>query len=281
MNRRFKIFYYWLFKDKYNIKITDLYKFLRKPKVQSVALKFIKHLSYLDDFIEVSFNTIRDKLYWPRNYDLCNLYQVIAETFDVNDWHYYEYKTTTVSNDDIVVDCGAGEGLWSLSVIERCKKVIIIEPNDIFYCALEKTFRKYIPQKAELFKFAVGDKDSVVKLSDHSLSSSIIKVGEGDAEMTTLDNLLYNKERERIAYVKADLEGYELKMLKGASCIIKDYRPKIAITCYHQENNYREIIKFVRELVPEYKYYLKGISQFTGQPVMVHLWVPHSRKNQQ
>lgn len=280
MNRRLKILYYWLFKDKYNIKIAELYKFLRKPKVNRIALKFIKHLSYLDDFIEVSFNTIRDKLYWPRNYDLCNLYQVIAETFDVNDWHYYKYETTEVSNDDIVVDCGAGEGLFSLLVIERCKKAIIIEPNDIFHCALEKTFRKYIPQKAELFKFAVGDKDSVVKLSDYSLSSSIVKVSEGSTEMTTLDNLLYNKERERITYIKADLEGYELKMLKGASRIIKDYRPKIAIACYHQENNYREIIKFVRELVPEYKYYLKGISQFTGKPVLVHLWVPH-RQNQQ
>lgn len=149
-----------------------------------------------------------------------------------------------------------------------------------FCCALQKTFRKYILQKAELFKFAVGNKDSIVKLSDHSLSSSIIKVSEGDTEMTTLDNLLYNKERERITYLKADLEGYELKMLRGASRIIKNYRPKMAITCYHQENNYREIMKFVRELVSEYKYYLKGISQFTGKPVMIHLWVPHG-KNQQ
>lgn len=278
MNRRLKIFYYWLFKDKYNIRLTDLYKFLRKPKVKSIALKFIKHLSYLDGFIEVSFNTIRDKLYWPQKCDINNLYQVCAETFDVNDWHYYEYKTTKVSNDDIVVDIGAVEGLFSLSVIERCKKVIIIEPNDIFYRTLEKTFRKYISQRVELFKCAVGDKDSTVELSNCSISSSIIESGGGNIKMTTLDNLLYNK--ARITYIKADLEGYEMKMLKGTSHIIRDYRPKMAITCYHQENNYREIIKFVRELVPEYKYYLKGISQFTGKPVMVHLWVPH-RKNQQ
>jgi len=198
---------------------------------------------------------------------------VTAETFDIDDWHYYEYKNTKVLDDDIVVDCGAGEGLFSLSVIERCKKIIIIEPNDIFYCALEKTFRKYIPQNAKLFKFAVGDKDSVVKLSDHCLSSSIIKVSEGNTKMTTLDNLLYSKERERITYIKADLEGYELKMLKGALHIIRDFRPKMAITCYHQANNHGEIIKFVRKVVPEYKYYLKGISQFTGKPVMVHLWV--------
>lgn len=196
----------------------------------------------------------------------------------MNDWHYYEYKTTEVSNDDIVVDCGAGEGLFSLSVIGKCKKVIIIEANDIFYCALEKTFRKYIPQKAELFKFAVGDKDSVVKLSDHSLSSSIIEVNEGNTKMTTLDNLLYNK--ERIAYIKADLEGYELKMLKGALHIIRDFCPKMVVTCYHQTDNHREITKFVRELVPEYKYYLKGISQFTGEPVMIRLWVPDGKINQ-
>lgn len=34
---------------------------------------------------------------------------------------------------------------------------------------------------------------------------------------------------------------------------------------------------FVEELAPEYKYYLKGISQFTGKSVMIHFWVPDGR----
>jgi len=275
MNRRIKILYYWLFKNKAGIKISELYKFLKKPKVKSIGSRYITNISYFDDFIMVSFHRIGDKLYWPRKYNINNLYQVSAEIFDTNDWHYYEYKTTKVFNDDIVLDLGAAEGLFSLSIIKRCKKVIIIEPNNLFYHALEKTFRKYIPRKVELFKYAVGDKDSVVELSDHSISSSIIEVEGGNVKMTTLDDLLYNK--GRITYIKADLEGYEMKMLKGASHIIQDYRPKMAISCYHQENDYRKIINLVKELVPKYKYHLKGITHYTGKPVMIHFWIPDER----
>lgn len=274
MNRRIKILYYWLFKNKANIKISELYKFLKKPKVKSIGSRYITNISYFDGFIVVSFHRIGDKLYWPRKYNINNLYQVSAETFDKNDWHYYEYKTTKVLNGDIVLDLGAAEGLFSLSIIKRCKKVIIIEPNNLFYHALEKTFRKYIPQKVELFKYAVGDKDSVVELINHSISSSIIEAG-GNVKMTTLDNLLHNK--GRITYIKADLEGYEMNMLKGASHIIRDYRPKMAISCYHQENDYREIINLVKELVPKYKYHLKGITHYTGKPVMIHFWIPDER----
>jgi len=271
MNRRIKILYYWLFKNKYGIKPLQLYKFLRTPKVETIGSRFIANISYQKDFIEISFKEIPNKLYWPKKYNLKYLYQVSAETFDKNDWHYYEYKTTQVFYDDIVVDIGASEGLFSLSVVERCKKLFIIEPNDFFYHALEKTFRKYIPQKVELFKCAVGNEESSIQLSNHSISSYVIEEKKGKTKMTTLDNLFYPN--HRITYIKADLEGYEIKMLKGAIHIIEDYRPKMAIACYHLENDYKEIIKFVRELVPEYKYYIKGISQFSGRPVMIHFWI--------
>lgn len=271
MNRRIKIAYYWLLGNKYNIGIIDLLKFLLKPRVKNIALKFIKNMSLSDDFIELSFNTIDDKLYWPKDYSLDALYQICAETFDRCDWHHYEYKTTKVQNDDIIVDIGAAEGLFSLSVIRRCKRVFIIEPNSIFFNSLKRTFSQYIPKKAKIFNVAVGDQNATVRIKENEIAGKISMKNERNAKMVILDDLL--KDKTKIDYIKADLEGYEMNFLKGAQYTIKSFKPKMAIACYHSENDYREIIKFVKNLVPKYKYHIKGLSQFSAKPVMVHFWV--------
>jgi len=39
---------------------------------------------------------------------------------------------TTVTEEDIVVDCGAAEGLFGFLVIDRCEKLLLIEPLPVF-----------------------------------------------------------------------------------------------------------------------------------------------------
>ena len=89
-------------------------------------------------------------------------------------------------------------------------------------------------------------------------------------KMETIDSLLANE--PVITYLKADIEGFELEMLKGAEKIIKKHKPKIAITCYHPENDSNKIIALLKEYVPEYNFYKKGVFHEEGRPVMIHLW---------
>jgi FkbM family methyltransferase len=48
-----------------------------------------------------------------------------------------------------------------------------------------------------------------------------------DSQMTTLNKYLENNEVGEITFVKADIEGSELSMLKGASKLFKQKRPPI------------------------------------------------------
>ena len=73
--------------------------------------------------------------------------------------------------------------------------------------------------------------------------------------------------------MKADIEGFELEMLKGAEQTIKNNKPKIAITTYHTQNNPKEIIDLIKSFVPEYNYYVKGIYEQTPKPVLIHFWI--------
>ena len=54
-----------------------------------------------------------------------------------------------------------------------------------------------------------------------------------------------------------DIEGAELKALKGAQHIIKTQRPKLAICLYHNPEDLWEIPNYIKQIVPEYKIYFR------------------------
>lgn len=54
-----------------------------------------------------------------------------------------------------------------------------------------------------------------------------------------------------------DIEGAELEALKGAAETIKKNRPRLAICLYHKDEDIVDIPQYVKELVPEYKLYIR------------------------
>ena len=50
-----------------------------------------------------------------------------------------------------------------------------------------------------------------------------------------------------------DIEGFEIPALNGAKRIIKEYKPKLAISAYHKISDLWEIPYLVISSFPEYK----------------------------
>jgi FkbM family methyltransferase len=269
--RRLKILFYWLSKTRNNVDFFELLNFLSKPGVKRIAAKFIRDISETDGCYKVSFVPIEQTLYWPRECGIEGISQVASETFDHKDWHYYQKEHTEVEPNETILDVGAAEGLFALSVIDKCKQIILIEPNDYFVRALGLTFQSY-RDKVTIHPIAVGNMVGEITFDQDSLSGKVDgKAASGPLKkITTIDKLLGDAQ---ITYLKADLEGYELEMLKGAKITIQRNRPKIAITSYHTENDAMEIIREIKSYVPEYQHYVKGIYQAKGKPVMIHFWV--------
>lgn len=94
---------------------------------------------------------------------------------------------------------------------------------------------------------------------------------ETEIVIDTIDNFCATHDI-RLSYIKADLEGYEMNLLFGASKTIKKYKPKIAITTYHNEKHASEIEKYLLSINSAYNILTKGIEERKGAPVMLHAW---------
>ena len=60
-----------------------------------------------------------------------------------------------------------------------------------------------------------------------------------------------------INFIKADIEGAEMSMLRGATRIIKKHSPTIAICLYHKKDDFWEIPSFIHSLNPKYKFWFR------------------------
>lgn len=67
-------------------------------------------------------------------------------------------------------------------------------------------------------------------------------------------------------------------MLKGASNTIKTYKPKMAISVYHKPDDLLAIPKFIKNLVPEYKFALRH-HNITFDDTVLYCWIENARQD--
>ena len=80
------------------------------------------------------------------------------------------------------------------------------------------------------------------------------------SEIVRLDDVI----REKVTFIKMDIEGEELEALKGGAEIIKNYKPKLAISVYHKLEDLVEIPRFIMNLDSTYKLYLRHYWNCSG-----------------
>jgi len=267
---RLKVLRYFL-SGKTNVNPKDIFQFFFGLPYSIKAKSVIKKIEPDESFEKIFLKEIGLPLFYPNDISRKSLYQVIVECFDKRNWHFYEINETRVSPQDVVVDCGAAEGLFGLLVYNRCKKVYLIEPLPKFVTSLKKTFQGC--NNVEIIPCAVADAVYESKLSENGIASVVSNTGNGiSINVTTLDDLFFEKNIP-VTYLKLDLEGYDYKALVGTKELIKKNKPKIAVTTYHLKEHAAIIEDFLKSIVPSYHILKKGIYQETGSPVMLHAWI--------
>jgi FkbM family methyltransferase len=272
--QRLLLFKHFLLDRRNGIKWSELFSRLIRPSAFRRAQAMIDEITDVDEWLKVKLRKPQCVLYWPKEIELRWLYQVIAETLYADDWHYYEWGKTIIEKEDIVADCGAAEGLFGLLASSRCKQVYMIEPLPLFVSALKMTFAE--KKNVDILPVALSDRSGRATLTGNGIMAQIVDSQPDGTSvpvtLSTLDDLFFYKDLP-VSYIKADLEGYELKMLEGAMKSIAAYSPKIAITTYHKADHAKLISDFITGINPKYQIRVKGIEPMWGGTVMLHAWV--------
>ena len=89
---------------------------------------------------------------------------------------------------------------------------------------------------------------------DGSMLSMISEDSDNYIEVDTIDNIV---EGSVVTYIKLDVEGAELMALKGAERTIRECKPILGISIYHKQRDLIDIPMYIKEIVPEYKFYFR------------------------
>ena len=236
------------------------------------AREFIARIETGDD-LKVYFKGIERPLFIPPELPLRMLHQVVTEQFWPHDWHRYEYDGTQLEAADVVLDCGAAEGLFSFLAAPRCRFVYALEPLPVFVEAMTRTFADF--KNVQILPYALSDHAFTGRLSGQGILSTIVEgdAGPGGIDVKTLDQCC-NSLPEAVTYLKADVEGYELHLLKGGAEFIRKHSPKIAMTTYHNPDHAPAIAAFLKSIHPDYRITVKGFEGRVGAPIMLHACRP-------
>lgn len=151
-----------------------------------------------------------------------------------------------------VIDGGAYIGDHTVSyanAVGSKGKVYAFEPSlEAFMCLQHNT--KHLPQ-VRCYNLALGDKIrkiEIITITHNQGANFIYESEKGSQSTLILDSLMFPK----LDYIKLDLEGFELKALKGGYKTIKKHRPVVVVEVGSQlgryNNSTNEVIKFFEDL---------------------------------
>jgi len=84
----------------------------------------------------------------------------------------------------------------------------------------------------------------------------------------SIDDLVKVKNLPRVDIIKMDIEGAELSALKGAEQTLRAFRPRLAISLYHNESDLIEIPEFMNSLNLGYEFFLDHFSIHNEETVL-------------
>lgn len=167
------------------------------------------------------------RMYYPkgrRKEDVIAEIQFVYLEQDIKSPHRYLDESFDVNEGDIVVEAGVAEGNFGLEIVDKVKKLYLVECEHSWVEALQKTFEPW-KDKVVIIEKMLGEKD------EEKFASIDGIVTEGYAN-----------------FIKMDIEGAEMSALKGAVHTLENSRNiKCAICSYHRKNAERDIRNFLEQ----------------------------------
>jgi FkbM family methyltransferase len=218
------------------------------------------------DFLELYFamtivGTLGVKLFLNDDYSKENiaLWNKCVRHFSEEPYGYVDGDfDVTVRQGDVVIDAGAHIGDFSAYCAYKGAVCYAFEPMKPIFATLKKTAQL---NGSGLIPVLLGlsskkGKAEISIMDDNVGGNSIVIDRKGATEtidITTVDDFVRDNNLSRVDFIKADIEGSERDMLKGARETLKKFAPKLALCTYHLSDDTEVMTALIKEANPAYK----------------------------
>ena len=240
-----------------------------------------------DDAIKVSFPSLSlqhmslEKIGYP--VELFLVPSGVMITFILKQYEYGKTNPTIkVRSGDYVIDAG---GCWGDTALYFAHNVGSLgqvysfeftpENLDIFQRNLK--LNPDLAKRIEIVPHALWeDSGRVIHYSPLGPGTSMAQPRPtpdnhaGSLQVTTLsiDDFINERKLPRVDFIKMDIEGAELKALKGAEKTLINYRPRLAISVYHRQDDLIDIPTYIKELDLGYEFFLDHFTIYGEETVL-------------
>lgn len=182
---------------------------------------------------------------------------------------YFDSEIIQFGEEEIFLDCGCYDFETSHIFLQKCpnyKKIICFEPNEDNQKVIFKKTEKLPKEKIEVFPFGVWNRKDTLYFDGSGSSAKVSNIGMEKVEVVSIDEVI----KDKITFIKMDIEGSEMNALRGAVKTIAKNKPRLAICVYHKPEDILEIPAFILSLVPEYKLYLRHYSNYFATETVLY-----------
>jgi FkbM family methyltransferase len=211
------------------------------------------------------------------------LYHYLMAHFEQNGRHFrsicedrqyfcLDFLKRRSADGEVFIDAGAYNGDTLEAFVNETngvfERIVSFEPTADLYIRLKEraaslSSRWSIPEsKLSIVFGGVGEFDCLMPLvmkdtDPNGAGNSFYDIAERTGDLVPIYSIDSYLNGSKVTFIKADIEGFELNMLKGAKSTIISHKPDLSICMYHKASDIYEIPEYIKSLVPEYKLYLR------------------------
>ncbi|MCM1231552.1 MAG: FkbM family methyltransferase [Butyrivibrio sp.] len=176
---------------------------------------------------------------------------------------YYIDELFDFAKQGVFLDVGASIGDTLEALAEKTnnsfEKVYCFEPSKEAFAILQEKALAY-GNRVRLVNKGAWDRQETLEFqedAEHGASKIATEERKNTIKVSVdrLDAMV--DEADKVIHIKMDIEGAEGRAIMGAREIIRRNRPLLAICVYHKNDDFLEIPKLIKQIVPEYKFYLR------------------------
>ena len=193
-----------------------------------------------------------------------------------NESQYFDFFEPR--ENEVFVDCGCYDGSTCYRFAGWCgdkgyEYIYGFEPDSKSFYRCEEMLASLA--KCKVFNLGTSLKDETVyfKITGKEDACALTKEETEGLEcnciekvnVVSLDSFLKGR---RVTFIKMDIEGMEWETLLGAERILREQKPRLAISVYHKIDDFVRIPVWLKKVNPDYKFYFRHYSLVSNETIL-------------